>query len=64
MNDTNQLPVLTHRELPSTKPTQSSQSPTSLSDVIGSFDFSLCLYCRQSQLDLWGIVLSKFLELS
>lgn len=41
MNDTNQLPVLTHHELPGTQPTQSS---TGRSDVIGSFDFSLCLH--------------------
>lgn len=39
MNDTNQLPVLTHHELPGTRPTQSTQSAIALSDVIGSFDF-------------------------
>lgn len=44
MNDTNQLPVLTHHELPGTRPTQSTQSAIALSDVIGSFDFFLCLY--------------------
>lgn len=40
----NQLPVLTHHELRGTQPTQSAQSSTALSDVIGSFGFSLCLY--------------------
>lgn len=44
MNETNQLPVLTHHELHGTQPTQSAQSSAALSDVIGSFGFSLCLY--------------------
>lgn len=44
MNDANQLPVLTHRKLSGTQPTQSTQSSLALSDVIGSFGFSLCLY--------------------
>lgn len=39
----NQLPVLTHHELRGTQPTQSAQSSTALSDIIGSFGFSLCL---------------------
>lgn len=46
MSDTNQLPVLTHHELPATRPTQSTQSSTALSDVTGAFDFSLRLYLR------------------
>ena len=42
MNDTNQLPVLTHHEFPRTQP-QLTQSSTALCDVIGSFDFPPCL---------------------
>lgn len=43
MRSSNPLPVhhiMTHHKFPGTQPTQSTESSTALSDLIGSFDFS------------------------